>query len=568
MKNQIVAKILYEIADLLELKGVEFKPYAYRRAAQTVESLSKDIEEVYKEGKLEDLPGIGKNIAKKISEIIETGSLKYYEDLKKDMPIDFEALLSVEGLGPKKVKTLYKKLKIRNLDDLEKAAKSGKIKNLPGFGEKTEREILENIEFARKSKERMLLGYALPIADEIENRLKRLKEIKKISVAGSLRRMKETIGDLDILIVSTNPSKVMDFFTKMNDVQDILAKGPTKSSIRLKSGLQVDIRVVDEKSFGSALLYFTGSKEHNIALRKIAIEKKMKLSEYGLFKGNIQIAGKTEEEVYKRLGMDFIEPEMRENSGEIDAAMKHSLPKLINYNDIKGDLQIHSKWSDGSNSIEEIALQAKKIGYEYICITDHTGTLKIAHGLDEKKIEKQMKEIESINKKIDGIKILCGAEVNIKADGSLDIKDDILKKLDIVIAAIHSGFKNDKRFMTNRILKAMENRYVDIIAHPTGRMIQKRRAYDIDIEKLFEKSKETNTILEIDSQPDRLDLNDINARAAIEYGCKLVINTDAHNIDHLRFMRLGIATARRAWAQKKDIINTNSLNKLLKFFEK
>jgi DNA polymerase (family 10) len=564
MKNLEVARILYEVADLLELKGVEFKPYAYRRAAQTVESLSKDIEEVYKEDKLDELPGIGKNIAKKIAEIIETGKLKYYEDLKKGMPIDFEALLSVGGLGPKKVKALYKKLKVRNLKDLEMVAKAGKIRKLPGFGEKTESEILENIGLAKLRKERMLLGIALPIAEEIENRLKKLNEVKKVCTAGSLRRMKETIGDLDILITSTNPNKVMEYFTSMPDIRDIIAKGPTKSSIVLKNGLQVDIRVVDEKSFGSALLYFTGSKEHNIALRKVAIAKKMKLSEYGLFKGSRQMAGKTEEEVYKILGLKYIEPEMRENLGEIELALKRSLPKLIDYNDIRGDLQLHTKWSDGANTIEEMALAARRLGHKYICISDHTASLRIAHGLDEKRIEKQRKEIEKIDKKLSGIRILHGVEVNIKSDGSLDIKNEVLKKLDVVVAGIHSGFKGNA---TSRLLETMNNRHVDIIAHPTGRMIQKRSPYEVDIEKLFQKSKETNTILEINSQPKRLDLNDINAKAAIEHGCKLMINTDAHAADQLRFMKLGIAVARRAWAKKKDIINTNSLEKLMKMLK-
>jgi DNA polymerase (family 10) len=564
MRNQEVAKILYEIADLLELKNVQFKPYAYRRAAQTIESLSKDIEEVCKEGKLEELPGIGEAIAGKITEFIETGKIKSYEDLKKKMPFDFESLLAVEGLGPKKVSSLYKKLKVRNLNDLESAAKTGKIRKLPGFGEKTEQEILQNIEFARKRNERMLLGIALPIAEEIEQRLKKLKEVGKIITAGSLRRMKETIGDLDILITSSNPQKVMDFFVNMNDVKDIIAKGPTKSSIVLNSGLQIDARVVKENEFGSALLYFTGSKEHNIALRKVAISKKMKLSEYGLFRSSKQIAGRTEQEVYSKLGMQYIEPELRENTGEIEAAIKHALPNIIGYNDILGDLHVHTKWSGNPNSIEEMVLAAKKLGYKYICITDHTKSLAIEYGLNEKQLDKQSIEINRMNKKIDGIKILHGAEVNILADGKLDIKDDTLKKLDVVIAGIHSGFKNDKQTMTNRIIKAMNNRNIDIISHPTGRLINERKPYDVDVEKLIDAAKETGTILEINSQPKRLDLNDINARAAIEHGCKLAINTDSHNIETLSNMKLGIAVARRAWAQKKDIINTNGLEKMLK----
>lgn len=566
MKNLEIAKILYEIADLLEIKGVEFKPYAYRRAAQAIESLSKDIEDVYKQGKLEQLPGIGKNIAAKIAEYIETEKIKSHERLKKKMPIDFQALLSVGGLGPRKVKILYNKLKIKNLKDLEKAAKAKKIQRLEGFGVKTEYEILDNINFAKSTRERMLLGYALPIADEIETRLSKLKEVKQVKVAGSLRRMKETIGDFDVLVTSSDPAKVMDYFTKMRDVKNVLAKGPTKSSVRLNNGMQVDVRVVNDKSFGSALLYFTGSKEHNIALRKIAIDKKMKLSEYGLFKGNRQIAGMTEKEVYKKLGLQFIEPEMRENTGEIESA-KHKLPCLIKYTDLMGDLQMHTKWSDGGNTIQDMVLAAKKIGHKYICITDHAGSLAIANGLDEKRIEKQINEIRKINKKIKGIDVLAGSEVNIKADGSIDVNNKTLKKLDIVVAGVHSGFKNDRKTITNRIIRAMENRYIKIIVHPTGRMIGKRKPYDINMEKVFDKAKGTGTILEINSQPIRLDLNDINARAALEHGCRLSIGTDSHSAETLGIYKLGIAVARRAWATKKDIINTNSLDKMMKMLK-
>jgi DNA polymerase (family 10) len=563
MKNQIVARILYEVADILEIKGVEFKPYAYRRAAQSIGSLTDDIEEYYKKGKLEEIPGVGKAIAEKVAEIIETGSLKHLEDLKKSMPVDLE-LLNIGGLGPKKVMILYKKLKIRNVNDLEKSAKAGKISKLHGFGEKTEKEILDNIELSRKRKERMLLGHALPIAEEIIRKLKKLGYVDNISVAGSLRRMKETIGDIDILVTSKKPEGVMKAFTGMEDVDEVLAKGTTKSSVLLKSGIQADIRVVEKKSFGSALLYFTGSKEHNIALRKIAIQKKMKLSEYGLFKGNTQIAGKTEEEVYKKLGLHYIEPEIRESAGEIEASLKNKLPKLIGYDDIKGDLQMHSNWSDGQNTIEEMASAAKRLGYEYICITDHTGSLAIAHGLDEKRIEKQYKEIDKAENKIDGIRILHGCEVNIRSDGSLDIRDNILKKLDIVVAGVHSGFKQDN---TERIMKAMENENVDIIAHLTGRKMNERKEYDIDIHKIIDKAKETGTILEIDAQPKRLDLNDVNARAAIEHGCRIAINTDAHSIEQLSFMKLGIGTARRAWLENKHVINANNVEKMLKMLK-
>jgi DNA polymerase (family X) len=560
MKNRAVAEILYEIADILEIKGVEFKPYAYRRAAQNIESLPQDIEDVYKDGKLQELPGIGKAIAEKISEIIETGSSTSLEDLKKSVPIDLE-LLNIGGLGPKKIMILYKTLKIKNVSDLEKAATAGKIRKLRGFGERTEQEILKNIDFKRKNV-RILLGEASPVAENIVDILKKSGLVTRAISAGSIRRMKETIGDIDILVVSKSPVKVMDFFTKMKDVQKVLVKGDTKSSIVLNNGIQADIRVVNEKSFGSALMYFTGSKEHNIALRKIAIHKKMKLSEYGLFSGSKQVSGRTEEEVYHKLGLHYVEPEMRENTGEVAASQNNKLPELISYNDIRGDLQMHTNWSDGQNTIEEMAAAAKLLGYEYICITDHAGSLAIAHGLDEKRLLKQAEEIVKLD--INGIKILQGVEVNIKDNGTLDISDSVLKKLDVVVAGVHSRFKQDN---TEQIMKAMENENVDIIVHPTGRVINQRKEYGIDIHKIIDKSKETGTVLEIDAQPNRLDLNDVNARIAIENGCKLVINTDAHAVEQLENMKYGLGVARRAWAQKKDVINTNNLDKMLKMLK-
>ncbi len=566
MKNNEVSELLNEIADILELKEVPFKPAAYRKAALVIESLSKDIEDVWKKGRLEEISGVGEGIAKKISDFLENGKSSYLEKLKKQTPVDIEDLGKVEGLGPKTIAKLYKKLHIKNMKGLESAAKHGKIRNIFGLGPTVEKNILKSIEFSKTSSEKHLLGFVLPAAGEIVKKLQKLREISKIEVAGSTRRRKETIRDIDILITSKNPEKVMDFFVKMDDVNDILAKGATKSSVRLKEGIQVDIRVINEKSYGAALLYFTGSKEHNIALRKIAIDKKMKLSEYGLFnqRSNKMLAGKTETEVYKKLGMPYIEPELREDNNEIDASLKRKLPKLIDYKDIKGDLHIHSRWSDGNNTIEDMAGEAKKIGHEYICITDHAGQLKIANALDEKRILKQIKDIDKVNKKIKGIEILKGVEVNIKDDGSLDVKDKILKDLDVVVASIHSGFKNKKEKLTKRIAGAMENENVDIIAHPTGRLIQKRPAYELDFDRIFDKARETKTLLEINSFPQRLDLKDAHARAAIKAGVKLTISTDAHNIDQLRFMEFGIATARRGWAEKKDILNTLPLKGFLK----
>lgn len=570
MKNIEVAELLNEIADYLEFANEPFKIRAYRKAALVIEGLSEGIEEVWKENRLEELPGVGEGIAKKIDEFLKTGKLKYLEELKKKTPVDMEELGQIEGIGPKTILKLYKELRVKNAAGLEKAAKQGKIQKIKGLGPTVEQNILKSIEFARKTSQRVPLGFALTSAEEIARLLKTVKETQRVSIAGSTRRMKETIGDIDILVTSKHPEKIVDFFTKMLNVADVLAKGPTKSSIRLKEGIQVDLRVLDDGIFGAALLYFTGNKEHNIILRRVAIEKGLKLSEYGLFdnKTNKLVAGKTEEEIYKKLGMDYIEPEMREDEGEIELAQHHMLPKLIDYNDIKGDLQMHTKWSDGNNTVEEMALAAKKLGHEYICITDHTGKLAIAHALDEKRIAEQRKEIGKVNKKLSGITILQGVEVNIKDDGTLDMPDKVLKQFDIVVASIHSGFKNPKEKITKRMIKAMENENVDIIAHPTGRLITKRESYDIDLETVFDAAKKTGTVMEINSYPERMDLRDIHVRAAVKAGVKLVISTDAHNTDQLHFIKLGIGTARRGWAKKNDIINTRRLKDMMRGLKK
>ena len=574
MKNQEIAQILYEIAHFLEMEGVAFKPYAYEKAALTLETLKEPIEEIYKKGgfkALKEIPGVGESIAEKIEEYLKTGKIKYYEQLKKKTPINIEELVAVEGLGPKKAKVLYQKLGIRNLKDLEKAAKEGKIAPLFGFGPKTEKNILEGIEFLKRSKGRFLLGEILPKVKEIYEKLKSLKEVKKIDYCGSIRRMKETIGDVDFLIISKNPEKVMDFFVSLPGVVKVWGKGKTKASVRMRDGFDMDIRVVPAKSYGSALQYFTGSKEHNIVTRKIAIDKGLKLSEYGLFRGAKMIAGETEEEIYKILGMSWIEPELRENQGEIEAALKGKLPRLIGYNDIKGDLHCHSHWDGGANSIEEVAEAAKKMGYQYIGIADHTKFLRIEHGLNEQQLAQQRKEIDKLNSKFkiqnSKFRILQGCEANILNDGSIDISDEALSKLDFVIAGIHSSFKMEKERITERMIRAMKNPHVDIISHPTGRILKRRDEYQIDFDKILRTAKETGTILEINSYPERLDLNDKNIRQAKEAGVKMVINTDSHHVDQLRFIEYGISQAKRGWAEKEDIINTQPLEKLLKYFK-
>jgi DNA polymerase (family 10) len=579
MKNQELAKLLRIMALYLEMKDVKFKPQAYEKAAYSIEALNEDIEEfIRKRGKegLKELPGIGESIADKIIEFLKTGKIKELEEFKKEVPVDIETLSLIEGIGPKTIYKLYKALNIKNLEDLEKACREHKIRRLPGFGELSEEKILKGIEFYKKGGGRFLLGFAMPLVEELLDYLRKCEYVDKLEAAGSYRRRKETIGDVDILATSKKPEKVMDYFVKFPEIDYVYAKGPTKTMVRLKIGLDVDIRVVSEESFGAALAYFTGSKDHNIKLREIAIKKGWKLNEYGLFdKNEKMIAGKTEEEIYEKLNMQFIPPEMRENRGEIELALENKLPKIIGYEDIKGDLHCHVKWKEkdgGSNTIEEMAEIAQKMGYEYLGIASHTKFLKIEHGLDEKDLELRDKDIDKINQKFEsqGLKfrILKGCEANILNDGSIDIDDETLKKLDFVIAGVHSNFKMPKEKMTERIIKAMKNPNVDIISHPTGRIIQRRDEYQIDFEKILKAAKETNTILEINSYPDRLDLNDINIKQAKEIGVKMVINTDSHNKDHMKFIELGIAQARRGWAEKEDIINCWPLEKLLKFFKK
>lgn len=573
MKNIEIARIFYEIADILEMQNVQWKPQAYRKAARSIEALSEDIEDIYRKGgikALEEIPGVGEKLANKIEEYIKTGKIHEYDRLKKTVPEHIDRLMKIPGIGPKTAQYLFEELGVHDIKTLLKAVKQHKVAGLKGMGIKSEEDMLRGIMLLKQSKERMLLGLALPIVNEIVGSLKKLKEIDKISAAGSVRRMKETIRDLDILVTSNNPAKVMDYFTNMKGVTTVLSKGPTRSSIVMGGGLQVDVRVVNDDCFGSALQYFTGSKEHNIKLRQIAIKKGCKLSEYGLFdkKTGERLAGNTEEEVYKKLGMQYIEPEMRENMGEIEAAIKSQLPKLIGYNDVNGDLHVHSNHTDGAHTIQQMAEYAKKMGYKYIAITDHSFGERIAHGLSADELLKEIKEIRKVSSKLKGIEILAGSEINIDKNGDLDYTDDVLKKLDVVIAAVHSGFKSSKEVMTKRILKGLDNKYVNIFAHPLGRKIGLREPYAVDVDKLFKVCKENKIALEINSFPERLDLPDTLVKQAVEKGIKLSLGTDAHAMKHLELMNLGIAVARRGWATKKDIINTYSLDELKKFLKR
>ena len=574
MKNQELSKIFFQIADYLDIDGVSFKPYAYRRVALSLDSLKEDAGEIYRNGglkALQEIPGVGEGIAKGIEEYLKTGKIKHFEELKKKLPLKVDELLRVEGLGPKKIKALYQKLGIKNLKDLERAVKANKIAPLFGFGEKTEKNIVQGLEFLKQSKGRFLLGDIMPTVEEVIGRLKKQKEIKEISVAGSVRRQKETIGDIDILVASNNPKKTADFFVAMPGVEKIWAEGTTKCSVRFKQGFDIDLRMVAQKSFGSALQYFTGSKEHNIATRKIAIGKGLKLSEYGVFRGAKQIAGKTEEDVYKAIGLPYIEPELREDDGEIQAALEGRLPSLVELKDIKGDLHCHTTSSDGQSSLEEMVKTAMGMGYEYVGISDHTKFLGVTNGQDEKKLLGQLDKIQKLNEKIaktdSRFKVLSGCEVDIMPDGNLAIKDDVLAKMDYVIASVHSSMKMPKKEMTERIVKALQNPNVDIFGHPTGRLINKRDEYQMDFDKIFEVAKKTGTILEINASPYRLDLNGFNIRRAKAHGIKMVIDTDSHQVSQLDLMEYGIGQARRGWAEKSDVINTNSVEKLLEYFK-
>ena len=560
------------MARFLEMDGVPFKPHAYQKAAFSLESLDENIAEIYKRGgvkALQEIPGIGKNLALHIEEYLKTGKIKAYENFKKRLPLKIDELIKVEGLGPKKIKVLYQKLGVSDLKSLEKAVKAHKIAPLFGFGEKTEKNIMQGLEFLKRDKGRFLLGDIMPLVKEIYKKLENLKEVEKISLAGSLRRRKETIGDIDFLVVSKNPKKVMSFFVSLPGIEKIWARGSTKTSVRMKDGFDMDLRVVPEKSYGAALQYFTGSKEHNIVTRKIAIEKGLKLSEYGLFRGSKLIASKTEEDIYKALGMTLMPSEIRENEGEIEAALQNKLPKLVELKDIKGDLHCHSNWNGGKNSIEQMCQMAMSLGYEYIGISDHTKFLRIEHGLNEKQLLQQGKEIEKLNAKLKNknFRILQGCEANIMNDGLIDIKNEVLSQLDYVIAGVHSTHKMPKQQMMARITKAMENPNVDIISHPTGRLIGKRDEYQHDFYLMLKIAKKTGTILEINSSPYRLDLRDIYIRLAKNEGVKMIINTDSHQKEQMNLMEYGIWQARRGWAEAEDIINTYSLKELIKYFD-
>ncbi|MGA9295829.1 MAG: DNA polymerase/3'-5' exonuclease PolX [Nitrososphaeraceae archaeon] len=610
INNAAISRVLRQIAYLIELEeshdndtnknksNAVFKIRAYRRTADVIENLSSNVEEIYNKWKLKgltEIPSIGKAIASKMEEYITTGKIEYFEELKKRTSINVDEFYHLEGIGigPRTVKTLHERLGIKDLSELEKAAKEGKIHILPGFSYKKEESILRKIQSFKKGRGRYLLGDIYPIVKQIEVRLSNLRGVKKAIAVGSFRRMKETVGDIDYLVSSDTPEIVMDYFASMPEVDEVIGKGPSKTFVKLNNGMDADLLVVPKESFGSALQYFTGNKEHGVALRKIAISRGLRLNEWGVYDSNTDgmVAGSKEEEVYDILGLEWIPPEMRENNGEIKLAKKErtnesnnlKLPDLINYNDLKGDLQVHSNDTDGMISIRDIALAAKeKFGLEYIAITDHTKNLALTHGLDEAGLLNQANKISELNDEIknysknsnnksdsgsgssnDRFRILSGAEVNILKDGSLDISNNILDKLDVVGAAIHSNFTQPVEVQTDRLIKASKNPSVDIIFHPTGRIINKREGYPVKIEKLFSVAQDTNTILEVNAHYNRLDLKDEYIRMAIQNDVKLAINSDAHHYVHFAFLIFGIGQARRGWAKRSDILNTLSVDKML-----
>lgn len=568
--NNEIARIFNKIADLLEIEDENpFRIRAYRQAALTIESLPQNAAEMVRnEEDLTKLAGIGKDLAEKIKNIVQTGKVELLIRLEKEIPPELTDLMTIPGLGPKRVKKLHDKLGIKNLEDLAIAAEEGKVHKLYEFSVKSEKNILEEIKKIKNVYNRIKIStadqYTLPLVEY----LKEDKSVKNIEIAGSYRRRQETIGDIDILITCDNCLKIMDRFVNYDDVDKILSKGHTRSSVMLKSGIQVDLRAMASESYGAALLYFTGSKAHNIAIRKIAIKKGWKVNEYGLFDDKNFIAGKTEKEMYERLGLPYIVPELRENRGEIEAALAGKLPKLIDLKDVKGDLHVHTKRSDGKNSLEEMVDTAQMRGYKYIANTEHSKHVTIARGLDKDALKEHIKKIDKLNSTLNGFTILKGIEVDILEDGSLDLPDEVLKQLDIRVCAIHYKFNLSKEKQTERVLKAMDSPYFNIFAHPTGRLINERSAYEIDMGKIMDKAKENNCILELNSHPSRLDLNDIYCKMAKEKGIKIAISTDSHNIAGYDSISYGISQAKRGWLEAKDVINTRNIEELKKLLKK
>ena len=568
--NAEIAGIFEHYATMLEITDANpFRIRAYRNAARVINALPHSMQDLLAEGKdLTELPGIGDDLAAKIREIIATGSFAGYAALQKRLPKGLMELETVPGLGPKRIKRLYEQLGVKDLPSLVQACQTGKVAELKGFGKTSETKMLAACKLFQPGEKRCKLALAQPIASSLIAYLKRAPGVVKTAIAGSFRRCKETVGDLDIVLACKDGEKVMDHFAAYEDIVEILSKGGTRASVRLRTGLQVDLRVVPEQSYGAALLYFTGSKAHNIALRTIAVKRGLKIIEYGVFEGSNNIGGTTEEDIYRLLGLPYIEPELRENLGEIEAAYEHKLPALITLQDIRGDLHAHTNATDGASSLEEIARAAMARGYEYLAITDHTKQVSIAHGQDAARVLKQLKAIDALNARLKSFKLLKSAEVDILEDGSLDLPDEVLKQFDVTVCAVHSKFALSAGKQTERIIRAMDSHYFNIFAHPTGRLIGKRQGYDIDMERIMRAALERGCFLELNATPDRLDLNDIHCRMAKEMGLKLAISSDAHHDTHLSYMEFGLNQARRGWLEASDVINTRSLTELKKLLKR
>ncbi|QYJ16713.1 DNA polymerase/3'-5' exonuclease PolX [Rubrobacter xylanophilus DSM 9941] len=561
--NAEIAAILHEVADLLEIEGENpFRVRAYREAARTVENHPRSLAEMAGEGEdLTRLPGIGEDLAGKIREIVRTGTLRQTEELRERVPPGLRSLLGVPGLGPRRVRELHRRLGITSAAELERAAREGKVRRLPGFGEKTERNILEALSRGEAPR-RLRLASAEPAARALEKHLRGCTAVREVVVAGSFRRRKETVGDLDVVACSQDGRRVVEHFVAFGGVERVVSRGGTRSSVVLKDGLEVDLRVVPEESFGAALLYFTGAQPHHVALRDMALQKKLKLNEYGLFRGEERVAGRTEAEVYGALGLRYIEPELREHRGEIEAASEDALPELLTREDIRGDLHSHTTATDGRNSLEEMARAAEERGYEYLAITDHSRRLRVARGLDERRLREQMEQIDRLNEELEGITLLKGAEVDILEDGSLDLPDGVLRELDVVICSVHHKLRLPEREQTRRVLRALDNPHVNILAHPTGRLIGRREPCELDVERVMEVARERGCILELNANPERLDLNDAHCRLAKEMGVRIAVSTDAHGTNDLANIRFGVGQARRGWLEREDVVNTRPLGEL------
>ncbi|SRR5579884_110983 len=567
-RNSDVVRMLEEIGDLLEVKGEQnFRVNAYRKAARAIADLREDIGELYLAGRLREIPGVGEALEQKIAEFLETGRLGYLERLQAEFPPGLLTLLEVPGLGPRRARVLYETLKIESLPALEQAARSGQIRDLPGMGEKVEANILRELERLKQRSTRHPLEFGLSQARDLLAQLRRSAPVAQAAFAGSLRRMRDTIGDLDLLVVSSEPERVAEAFTRLPRVVDVLSHGPQRASVLLRGGLQADLRIVPAESWGAALQYFTGSKAHNVHLRELALRHGWTLNEYGLFdvKTGERLAGEDEDELYRRLGLQPIPPELREDQGEIEAALRGALPALVTLDDIRGDLHVHSDWTDGSAPLATMAAAAAARGYQYMAITDHTKSLGVARGLDEARVLEQRALVDRLNAELAPFRILLGTEMDIKRDGTLDLANEALDVMDYVSISVHSAMNQPREQMTERMLRAISNPYVTTLNHPRGRLLRRREAYEVDLERVIEAAAQRGVALEVNAQPERMDLDGFWARRAIQAGARLTISTDSHAPGQLDFMPLGVASARRGWATRRDVLNTLPLDELLDF---